>query len=342
MLSAKSNIELREAMSHALFWLVILSLNVYISLDQGFSFWNSVGFQLLFLPFKMMAAYLLVYYQIGRLLLYKKYLLFLLSLVLSTYLFSVAMHLVHEYVARPWLSGKASPFTLAQMLTDIEIMLTRYIIWVYRAGILLSVVTVLRYHFKSRQQIEKLKQEKLELELATLKTQTRPAFLVQTLRQLQHLAQSQPNKAPAIIEQLSEVLDHLLYRSQTAQIPLVDELQFLETYLQLEQLKLGNALQWHIPKADHTHMIQPLLILSVLEWPLQQLSPNDQLIIRARIFDSSLQIEWQSQAKWLLQSVPLSLNQQLAHTYAEQFAWNQINEHHLQLSIPLWTKTINA
>jgi sensor histidine kinase YesM len=102
----------------------------------------------------------------------------------------------------------------------------------------------LRAEEKRAAQIEVLYSQ---TQLAALRSQLNPHFLFNTLHSLMALVRYQPNAAENAIEKLSEMLRYVLPEKGSANnsdalVPLRDEWNFTENYLELEKLRLGDRL----------------------------------------------------------------------------------------------------
>jgi two-component system LytT family sensor kinase len=82
-------------------------------------------------------------------------------------------------------------------------------------------------------------------QLSALRAQLNPHFLFNTLHSLMALIRYEPQKAETALEKLSEMLRFVLQEkseSATNLIRLEDELKFVENYLELEKMRLGERL----------------------------------------------------------------------------------------------------
>ncbi|MEM1358481.1 MAG: sensor histidine kinase, partial [Bacteroidota bacterium] len=120
---------------------------------------------------------------------------------------------------------------------------------------------------RSQQQVAQLKQEKTAAELSFLKAQIHPHFLFNTLNNLYTLTLEKSDEAPEVVVKLSEMLDYLLYHAKATKVPIGREIELIENYLGLEELRYGDRLQltFHYDIDDPTAMISPLLLLSPVE-----------------------------------------------------------------------------
>lgn len=102
-------------------------------------------------------------------------------------------------------------------------------------------------------------------ELQALKMQIHPHFLFNTLNGISSLVVSDPERARAMIVKLSGLLRTVLRQNDFDLIPLREELKFIEEYLDLEKMRLGERLTTKLRIHPDTLLLQvPHLILQPL------------------------------------------------------------------------------
>ena len=89
----------------------------------------------------------------------------------------------------------------------------------------------------------RLERENLNLEISFLKAQVNPHFLFNTLNNLYTLVVKQDERAPAIVQHLTDLLHYTVYESNAPLAPLAQEIAFLEAYLELERLRYGRKVR---------------------------------------------------------------------------------------------------
>ncbi|QCR21868.1 sensor histidine kinase [Pontibacter sp. SGAir0037] len=85
-----------------------------------------------------------------------------------------------------------------------------------------------------------LKQEKVQAELAFLKTQINPHFLYNTLNYLYSLAYPVSDKLADAIIKLSDLMRYMLYESKDGRVELQKEVDYLQNYLNIYRLRFEN------------------------------------------------------------------------------------------------------
>lgn len=115
-----------------------------------------------------------------------------------------------------------------------------------------------RYHAIAEQH------SKTELQL--LQQQINPHFLFNTLNSLYALTLARSEQAPEMVLQLSALLRYTVYQGAQSQVRLAQEVQYLQHYLALQQLRHGQRLtltsQW--PEPEQLSLPLPPLLFIVL------------------------------------------------------------------------------
>jgi hypothetical protein len=110
----------------------------------------------------------------------------------------------------------------------------------------MATVSVLWYTFEEQKAGEKQKADAEQLakeaELYKLRQQLQPHFLFNSLNSINALIGLRPQEARKMVQQLSEFLRGTLKREEHQWIPLREELQHLQLYLEIEKVRFGNRL----------------------------------------------------------------------------------------------------
>ncbi len=102
--------------------------------------------------------------------------------------------------------------------------------------------------YSRRLREEELARSRLATQLATarleaLKMQLHPHFLFNTLNAISALVHQDPIAAERMILRLSDLLRQALAEASTQEVPLKKEVDFLSTYLEIEQVRFGERLR---------------------------------------------------------------------------------------------------
>ena len=85
----------------------------------------------------------------------------------------------------------------------------------------------------------------MEARLKTLEAELHPHFLFNTLHAISTLVHTDPEAADRMISRLSDLLRLTFDRSGAAGVPLKEELEFLQKYLEIEQIRFQDRLSVH-------------------------------------------------------------------------------------------------
>lgn len=186
--------------------------------------------------FQAVAVYFNLYFLIPRYLEKGRYGIYI-GLLLIT-IFLTAVVIVPGYYVSAWFSeqtfqqlyGKepgdymyffqinALPSTVAAMTLGMSIKLTKS--WV-----------------QSKRREQALEKEKLETELKFLRSQFNPHFLFNTINSIFVLIHKNPMMASESLAKFSDILRYQLYECNEHQIPLTQELNYLENFIELQRLR---------------------------------------------------------------------------------------------------------
>ena len=135
-------------------------------------------------------------------------------------------------------------------------------------GIVLLIHYAVKYYARyqeGRVRSSQLEARLAEAQLTALKMQLHPHFLFNTLHSISTLVNEDPEAAEAMIARLSELLRLSLENTGAQEVPLSQELEFIERYLEIEQIRFEDRLRIHFSIDPQTLDAQvPNLILQPL------------------------------------------------------------------------------
>ncbi|MBA4851144.1 sensor histidine kinase [Emticicia sp. BO119] len=114
---------------------------------------------------------------------------------------------------------------------------------------------------------EILRNKQLTSELNLLKAQVQPHFLFNTLNNIYSLSVSHSPKTSEMIAKLSDMMRYFVDEATKEKVLLESEIQFLENYIELEQIRMVNPLKMTITNtiADQHFLIPPMLLIPFVE-----------------------------------------------------------------------------
>jgi hypothetical protein len=126
--------------------------------------------------------------------------------------------------------------------------------------------TVFRWT-KSEQERDQLEKEKVKSELAFLRNQVNPHFLMNTLNNIHALVDIDSEMAKDTVIRMSKLMRYLLYDTERELIPIREELSFIRSYVELMRLRISRRVKvsLNIDTFDEERQIPPLLFTSLIE-----------------------------------------------------------------------------
>lgn len=132
-------------------------------------------------------------------------------------------------------------------------------------------ITVI-FYFQRKENEEKiisdrLKSEKLDMELRYLKSQINPHFLFNALNNIYSMVYTHDDNAADGVLKLSEMLRYVLADCQAEVIPLGKEIHYIENFIDFQMMRMAGqrdvVLEQDIEKEDY--MIAPMLLQPIIE-----------------------------------------------------------------------------
>jgi len=135
--------------------------------------------------------------------------------------------------------------------------------------IVIATLAALRRELAQRQQREARAESALaQVTLHQLRADLHPHFLFNTLNAVAALLHSDPPAAERTISSLSELLRRSFSVTERVEIPLGEELEFLERYLELQKTRFGERLSTRIQVDDDELLraaVPPMLLQPLVE-----------------------------------------------------------------------------
>jgi len=261
--------KLTTVLKHFLFWLVIFMYHVVIANLNYFSGGYKEILEVFL--FKTLLQIILAYTTLQVLMPYftkKKWREFLLFSLALLFLMCIGYQVFRMYYLEVTYPKSYSSFLLENpnmTLSERVFNFKDLILW---SVFFLQPTFLLLIHrfYLDQQKLLKINEQKTATELSMLKNQLNPHFLFNTLNNLYSLTIKKSEKAPKIIEKLSDILDYILYRSSDKFVDLQKEIGLIDNYLLLEKIRYGNRVEISFQeKISNDVKIAPLLLLTFIE-----------------------------------------------------------------------------
>lgn len=146
---------------------------------------------------------------------------------------------------------------------------------------------------------EQLEKQAVEAELHNLKSQINPHFLFNTLNNIHTLVYKQAPAAPDAVMQLASLMRYMIYESNAPTVPLSGEMNYLQDYMALQQLryKKSPVVDLKIKGDTASCHIAPLLFIHLLENSYKHstalLEPGD-IKVEVEVIDNNLHFSVQN------------------------------------------------
>lgn len=133
--------------------------------------------------------------------------------------------------------------------------------------IFFSFIWMLFRYKEKHDEVEKIKQEHLKMELQFLKSQINPHVLFNNLNTIYSYSLEKPTETPDLILKLSDNLKHVLYESNADKISLSKELSFIDNYIDFQKIRTEGTKQIRYTKNldGKMYTIAPLLLITLIE-----------------------------------------------------------------------------
>jgi two-component system, LytTR family, sensor kinase len=197
--------------------------------------------------------YLNLYVLTPKLFILKKYFLFAATLIGAfTVILTIHWILFDLLITRPFILMNSVGFNLLPF-------------------ILTAAVSTTYYMIQERSTAEKLllqkQQQNLKTELSFLRSQISPHFLFNVLNNMLALSRLKSDQLEPTIFKLSSLMRYMLYETDEEKVPLKKEMEYLQSYIDLQRQRLGKNVIVNISMQSCTehYFIAPMLLIPFIE-----------------------------------------------------------------------------
>ena len=248
-----------KLLTHIASWAVVCILPALIFISEGNQrFEEALSRSLTSLPFLMFLFYSCYYWLIDKLWFKKQYIVFILVVVGLILCISYSKYELFSYFNLHKGKHKMPPFHA-------------FVYFDFLSN-LLPVVFAMAIHYAQRNFSLEIAQKeaqahKLQADLTQLRYQLQPHFFFNALNNIYSLIAFDPKKAQESVHSLSKLMRHFMQNSDQKQISLAEEVDFLQQYISLMQLRLTDktTVRVDFPKEVPQLTIAPLLFISLVE-----------------------------------------------------------------------------
>ena len=240
-----------KTLTHIASWAVVFIMPALIFISEGNQrFEEALYRSLTSLPFLMLLFYLCYFWLIDKLWFKKRYLFFVLVVVGLIFCVSYSKYELFSYFDLHKGKRHMPPFHA----------------FVYLVVFAMAIRYAQR-NFSLEIAQKEAQAHKLQADLTQLRYQLQPHFFFNALNNIYSLIEFNPQKAQQSVHSLSKLMRHFMQNSDQKQISLAEEVDFLQQYISLMQLRLTDktTVQVDFPKQVPQLTIAPLLFISLVE-----------------------------------------------------------------------------
>jgi len=121
--------------------------------------------------------------------------------------------------------------------------------------------------FESQKYKDELIKERQAGEIALLRSQVNPHFLFNTLNNIYSLVYNKSDEAPEAVMKLSSIMRYMLYDSNTDFVPVIKEIEYLNSFIELQQLRITQKgfVEIRVFGSMENRIIAPMLLIPFVE-----------------------------------------------------------------------------
>lgn len=253
---------------HIVFWILIWVWMTTVYVYNYEDFKGFLQFNLLRLPVIIIATYAVIHFVVYKNLVatppnyYKAIIMFLVIFLTA----SILDRLISGVTVNiPTLHGEPLYYTF---INPLPIFKNTFLLFSILG--LATAVQFFNYSIKQQKKIHELQQEKLKTELSFLRSQINPHFLFNIFNNMYSLAsRNGQDELAKALSGISGLMRYITYESNVPFVPLSKEVQLLQSFIELQRLRIGESEEAMINFKTHGNLsasyIAPVLLLPLLE-----------------------------------------------------------------------------
>jgi LytS/YehU family sensor histidine kinase len=212
------------------------------------------------------ACFYSIYYKLllPFLLFKKKYLYFIMSVLLFIIVYDVYLRLIDWSIYKlPFIQSDVRALGKINMKLAPRQMFSLTL----EHLVVLTALGILIKNFREEMDVRKLKEKHLQLELDYLKAHMRPHFFFNSLNNIYGLALEESKETAPTVVKLSELMRYIIYDCTEEKVPLEKEIAFLKNFIELEQIrhKKDIDISFIVQGKAGNKWIEPLLFIVLIE-----------------------------------------------------------------------------
>ena len=130
-----------------------------------------------------------------------------------------------------------------------------------------TCISVIQRWLKTEQTRKETENEKLNTELSFLKSQVNPHFFFNTLNNIYSLAVVRSEKTAPAVMKLSSIMRYILTETQRDLVPLNNEVEFINNFIELQKVRLTDKVILHFSTEGSIEnlLVAPLIFIPFVE-----------------------------------------------------------------------------
>ncbi len=162
-------------------------------------------------------------------------------------------------------------FTFYAFLSDRPYRLNGFIMFSILPGVFIIAVSTAFKMFsdqiKNETKVKERETENLKTELSFLRSQVSPHFMFNVLNNMVALARKRSDQLEPSLIKLSSLLRYMLYETNEQSVALEKEVEYLQSYIDLQQQRFGKNVRVHVDlkDIDNNYFIEPMLLIPFVE-----------------------------------------------------------------------------
>lgn len=249
---------------HLIFWAVtLISIGLQVIPSIGKKTWDIIAIDYSIYIVSFVSVFYLFYFFISNQFPVKrKIVLLVLSGLLLTVILTIPVTYIYLFLLFPnVLELTEETFLLNSGKFYISFFETNFMFAV--SGSLLKIALLWYENTMKQKETEK---QLISGELALLRSQINPRFLLNTLTYIRSLIERSPEKAIYSIENLSEIMSYMLYETSADRVPLEAEINHMRNYLKLQEVRYTPGyITFKVAGDNFDLRVPPLLFMPFLE-----------------------------------------------------------------------------
>ena len=263
-----------EILIYVLVWALVFSVPYFSERGSGHLDWNTLAGHWVNLSGFLIIFLVNVYILVPRFLLKKRYLYYFVS-ILVLIIIGIAINMIARSAffsfADPGINSSPNGFRPP----DLNSPNSKPPLMVFADNLIICLLIVgagttikLMSKWLSEERLRKdAEKEQLKTNLALLRHQVSPHFFMNTLNNIHSLIEIDSEKAQDAVVRLSTLMRYLLYDSAQNTIELKKEIEFINSFISLMQLRHSDEVEVTVKIPEHVPdtKIPPMLFISLLE-----------------------------------------------------------------------------